>query len=250
MKTTLRIKIIWFLLLLAACGPWRRTAGANELTDLRMGEHGAYTRIVFEFKNAIGHTNPVKKDGERVTVVFPKTAAIKEGSLQAEMQKNQRVKSLVLNKQGHDLCADITMPSADFTTKMRYLSKPERLILDIYGETIIPEKVVTAVVSPKTEQTALQTAVKAVKPEARPQVSQSSNMPIYWAILMLINLVMVAILGLMQYALLKIKQRLSARWKNETPDLSDKGMFVIDSKIQEELKKYRGLSQPAQTAGL
>jgi hypothetical protein len=54
----------------------------------------------------------------------------------------------------------------------------------------------------------------------------------------------------MQYALLKIKQRLSARWNNETPDLSDKGMFVIDSKIQEELKKYRGLSQPAQTAGL
>jgi hypothetical protein len=67
---------------------------------------------------------------------------------------------------------------------------------------------------------------------------------------MLINFVMVVILGLMQYALLKINQRLSARWKNETPDLSDKGIFVIDSKIQEELKKYRGLSQPAQTAGL
>jgi hypothetical protein len=75
-------------------------------------------------------------------------------------------------------------------------------------------------------------------------------MQIYWAILMLINLVMVVILGLMQYALLKIKQRLSARWNNETPDLSDKGMFVIDSKIQEELTRYRGLSQPAQTAGL
>jgi hypothetical protein len=53
----------------------------------------------------------------------------------------------------------------------------------------------------------------------------------------------------MQYALLKIKQRLSARWKNETPDLSDKGIFVIDAKIQEEIKKYHGLSQPAPTAG-
>jgi hypothetical protein len=49
---------------------------------------------------------------------------------------------------------------------------------------------------------------------------------------------------------LKIRQRLPARWKNETPDLSDKGIFVIDSKIQEELNKYRGLSQPAPTAGL
>ena len=201
-------------------------------------------------KVLMGRTQSGEEGRRKGYRCFPKTAAIKEGSLQAEMQKNQRVKSLVLNKQGHDLCAVITMPSADFNTKLRYLSKPERVILDIYGETIIPEKVVTAVVSPKKEQTALQTAVKEVKPEARPQVSQSSNMPIYWAILMLINLVMVAILGLMQYALLKIKQRLSARWKNETPDLSDKGIFVIDSKIQEELKKYRGLSQPAQTAGL
>jgi hypothetical protein len=155
-----------------------------------------------------------------------------------------------LNKQGHDLCADITMPSADFTTKMRYLSKPERLILDIYAEPVMPPAKPVTAVSPKTEQTALPVAVTAVKQEKLPQAPQSSDMPLYWSILMLINLVMVAILGLMQYALLKIKQRLSARWKNETPDLSDKGMFVIDSKIQEELKKYRGLSQPAQTAGL
>jgi len=234
---------------LTACWPWCRTAQANQLTDLRMGEHGAYTRIVFEFKNTIRQTNPVTKDGDRVTVVFPKTAAAKESSLQAEMQKNKRVKSLVLNAQGQDLCADITMPSADFTTKLRYLPKPERMILDIYAEPVMPPAKPVTAVSPKAEQTALPAAVTAVKQEKRPQAPQSNDMPLYWTILMLINLVMVAILGLMQYALLKIKQRLSARWKNETPDLSDKGIFVIDSKIQEELNKYRGLSQPAPTAG-
>ena len=237
-------------MVLTACWPWCRTARANQLTDLRMGEHGAFTRIVFEFKNTIRQTNPIKKDGDRFTIVFPKTAAARESSLQAEIQKNQRVKSLVLNAQGQDLYADITMPSADFTTKLRYLPKPERMILDIYAEPVMPPAKPVTAVSPKTEQTALPVAVTAVKQEKLPQAPQSGDMPLYWSILMLINLVMVAILGLMQYALLKIKQRLSARWNNETPDLSDKGIFVIDSKIQEELKKYRGLSQPAQTAGL
>ena len=249
MKNILHTKTIMILIVLTVCWPWCRTARANQLTDLRMGEHGAFTRIVFEFKSTIRQTNPIKKDGDRFTIVFPKTAAAQESSLQAEIQKNQRVKSLVLNAQGQDLCADITMPSADFTTKLRYLPKPERMILDIYAEPVMPPAKPVTAVSPKTEQAALPVAVTAVKQEKLPQAPQSNDMPIYWSILMLINLVMVVILGLMQYALLKIKQRLSARWKNETPDLSDKGIFVIDAKIQEEIKKYHGLSQPAPTAG-
>ena len=237
------------LIVLTACWPWCRTARANQLTDLRMGEHGAFTRIVFEFKSTIRQTNPIKKDGDRFTIVFPKTAAAQESSLQAEIQKNQRVKSLVLNAQGQDLCADITMPSADFTTKLRYLPKPERMILDIYAEPVMPPAKPVTAVSPKTEQAALPVAVTAVKQEKLPQAPQSADMPLYWSILMLINLVMAVILGLMQYDLLKMKQRLSARWMNAPPDLSDKGVFVIDAKIQKELKKYHGLSQPASKAG-
>ena len=249
MKSTL-YHVIIAIAILSIFSLWFSTAWANELTDLRMGEHGTFTRIVFEFKNTIRPTNPVKKDKDRVSVVFPKTAAAQDSSLQAKLQKNQRVKSLILNAQGQDLCADITMLSADFTTKLRYLPKPERMILDIYAEPVMPPAKPVSAVSSKTEQTALPAAVTTMKQESRPQVPQSNDMPFYWSILMLINLVIVAILGLMQYALLKIKQRLSARWKNETPDLSDKGIFVIDSKIQEELNKYRGLSQPAPTAGL
>ena len=242
--------VIIAIAILSIFSPWFSSAQANQLTDLRMGEHGTYTRIVFEFKTAIRQTNLLKKDKNRVSVIFPKTAAAEESSSQAKLQKNQRVKSLILNAQGQDLCADITMLSADFTTKLRYLPNPERMILDIYAEPVLPPAKPVTVVSSKTEQTALPAAVTTMKQESRPQAQQSSKVPLYWLILILINLVMVIMLGLMQYALLKIKQRLSARPKNETPDLSDKGIFVIDSKIQEELNKYRGLSQPAPTAGL
>jgi len=249
MKSTL-YHVIIAMAILSFLSPWFSLAWANQLTDLRMGEHGTYTRIVFEFKTAIRQTNPVKKDKDRISVIFPKTAAAEESSLQAKLQKNQRVKSLILNAQGQDLCADITMLSADFTTKLRYLPKPERMILDIYAEPVLPPAKPVSAVSSKTEQTALPAAVTTMKQESRPQASQSSKVQLYWLILLLINLVMVVILGFMQYALLKIKQRLSSRPKNETPDLSDKGIFVIDSKIQEELNKYRCLSQPATMAGL
>jgi hypothetical protein len=247
MKTTLHISILALVLSGVFC-LWFKETYANQLTDVRIGEHGAYTRIVFEFKNTIRHTNSVKKNEERVTVVFPKGAGIKESSLLPEVPKNQRVKSLVLNKQGKYLCADITMPSADFTTKLRYLPKPERVVLDIYGETFIPEKVVTAI-TPQTRPAAIAHEVKAMKHEALPQPPQSSNMQIYWSVLLLINLIMVTILGLMSNALLKLQQRLSARWKNGIPGFPDKSIDLIDSEIQEELKKYRGLAQTAQTAG-
>ena len=249
MKNIVHAKIIMLLLLGMVCYSWYGNAWANQLANLRMGEHGAFTRIVFEFNNSISHTNPIKKDGDRLTILFPKTVAVTEHCLPVGMQKNQRVKSLLINKQGQDLCADIIMPSADFTTKMRYLQNPERLIVDIYGETIKPETLAIAV-SPKTAPTALPKAVKAVKQEVPMHSPQSTDPGIYWPILLLINLVMVALLGLMQFAIVKIKKRVVAQENYKPPEFSDKGMLAIDLKIQEELKKYRSIAERARMAGI
>jgi hypothetical protein len=204
--------------------------------------------MVFEFNRPVPQANPVKKDGDQVTIVFPKTAANKQCSVQAGIAKNKRIKSLILNQQGHNLCTIITMSSTGFTTKMRYLPKPERMILDIYGEPVNAEKTVTAV-STNNLQTIVPPAAT-VKQKERQLPAQSNDMTLFWSILMLINLIMVVILGLMQYALSKIKQRLFARWKQTPPDLTDKGIIDLDVKIQEEFKKYRGLTQTAPTEGI
>ena len=219
---------------------WLGTASANQLSNVRIAEYTNYTRMVFEFMDNTGYSNPIVEREGRITVIFYECSAEIKFTPQQLKEKTKRINSLVLVQQGSNLFANISLSNANCTIKTLYLPAPYRVVLDIYLPRIILGK--KAVVVPKLKQMEIPKTIKPVTVKEPPQTTQFERMEI--SLLMshiLLNIVIAIMLGILCYAFFRERERLSMVGATSIPDTSDKSMFLIDSKIQEEFKKYQCL---------
>ena len=239
MKLTAHISSITLIFLVTLL-LWWGTASANQLSNVRIAEHTNFTRIVFEFKDTPGYSNPILGNEGRVTVIFYDCSAGTKVTPQQLREETQQINSLALIQQGSDLFANITVPYSDFTTKTMYLSKPHRVVLDIYLPGMISGG--KTFIMPNVEQTEMLNTVKSVTLKELPQTTRFEHAEIYLLCSqILLNIVVVIMLGILSYAFFKKRERPSMVDQRGIPDTSDKSMFLIDSKIQEEFKKYQCL---------
>lgn len=113
---------------------------AADLSIVRTGKHENFTRIVFEFKNAVQFNSPEIKGKGRFSLVFlnsttklPRLTLYKTG-------KTQLVNSVEFVRQKSNLTAIVRLTFPYFILKSYPLSSPDRIVVDAYWMSSPPEK--------------------------------------------------------------------------------------------------------------
>jgi hypothetical protein len=136
-NTKTKLALIGFLVLfLFQIG----VAEAAQLRYIRIGEHKAFSRIVFEFRGKAVFREPVVKGKGKVSVLFIDTTTTLPRQILSETTK--RVDTIEFVEEGSHLAALIEFPFPYFEVKPFALSSPERVVLDVYQLKEPPEGVV------------------------------------------------------------------------------------------------------------
>lgn len=105
---------------------------AADLSVVRTGKHENFTRVVFEFKNAVQFNNPEIKGKGKFSLVFlnsttklPRLTLYKTG-------KTQLVHSVEFVRQKSNLTAIVRLAFPYFILKSYALSSPDRIVVDAY----------------------------------------------------------------------------------------------------------------------
>jgi len=100
-----------------------------ELRYIRIGEHKAYTRIVFEFRGAAIFKEPVVQGKGAFSVVFENTNTALPEQIASETSK--RVGLIRFVQEESHLAANITVTFPYFDIKAFALQNPDRVVLDV-----------------------------------------------------------------------------------------------------------------------
>ncbi|MBW1998373.1 MAG: hypothetical protein JRJ29_10480 [Deltaproteobacteria bacterium] len=103
---------------------------ASVLQRVRTGEHGAFTRLVFEFRG-LPENAPVESVGQgKLSLLFPNTRTDLPPVVKFSGRK--RVDRMKFVSNGSDLTADIFLKLPYFSLKTLRLKDPERVVFDLY----------------------------------------------------------------------------------------------------------------------
>jgi hypothetical protein len=112
---------------------------AADLSYVRTGKHENFSRVVFEFQNAVQFKNPEIKGKGKFSLVFlnsttklPRLTLYKTG-------KTQLVHSVEFVRQKSDLTAIVRLSFPYFILKSYALSAPDRIVVDAYWMSSPPE---------------------------------------------------------------------------------------------------------------
>lgn len=103
---------------------------AAQLTDVRVGVHPRFTRIVFEMNGESIIEGPVHQGPERSSLKLINTKNALKTALPSYAKAN--VDSIDLIHDGEDLIAHIRMAFPYFKIRSFFLPNPQRVVLDIY----------------------------------------------------------------------------------------------------------------------
>lgn len=117
-----------------------RSVQAAQLKVARTGEHGAFTRIVFEFKGVVRSKKPIITGRGKFYVVFPGSTQARPRRLLDKTTRGIRAVRFIQKKSF--LSASITLSFPYFRLKTFYLSNPDRVVIDAYRMTSPPEEIV------------------------------------------------------------------------------------------------------------
>ena len=115
-----------------------KSAPAAELVATRSGEHGRFTRVVFEFKDAVKYREPRTIGNGHFYWVFLDSFPASARKLSHRASKG--VRSIKLIQKGTDLRADVVLSFPYFRLKTFFLSNPDRVVLDAYPVSSPPEE--------------------------------------------------------------------------------------------------------------
>lgn len=105
-------------------------AQAADLKYVRAGEHGSFTRVVFEFEGMVRSTEPtIIGRGIFNVIFFDMTTALPRQILN---KTTKGIQSVELIQEKSRLTANITLSFPDFKLKTFSLSNPDRFIIDAY----------------------------------------------------------------------------------------------------------------------
>ncbi len=115
-------------------------AQAANLKDVRTGKHGKFTRVVFEFQENVLFESPEIKGKGKFSVIFldsstnlPRLTLFKTGPIQL-------VHSIEFVRQKSNLTANVRLSFPYFILKAFPLSGPNRVVVDAYQVSSLPEK--------------------------------------------------------------------------------------------------------------
>ncbi len=104
-------------------------AEGAELRYIRIGEHKAFTRIVFEFRGPVVFKEPVITGKGNCSVVFKDTSTALPKQIRSET--TERIEIIGFTHEKTELTANITLAFPYFKIKAFPLSNPERVVLDV-----------------------------------------------------------------------------------------------------------------------
>jgi hypothetical protein len=102
------------------------------LTTVRTGEHENFTRIVFEFQNAVRFKDPKIKDKGKFSLLFLDSATNLPPLTVYWTDSAHKVRSVEFIKNKSDLTANITLTFPYFMLKTFSISSPGRVVVDAY----------------------------------------------------------------------------------------------------------------------
>jgi len=103
---------------------------AGDLKYVRAGEHGSFTRVVFEFQGKVRSTEPTLIGSGKFNVIFfDLTTALPRQTLN---KTTKGIQSVELVQEESRLTASITLSFPYFKLKTFSLSNPHRFIIDAY----------------------------------------------------------------------------------------------------------------------
>jgi hypothetical protein len=112
-------------------------AQAADLKNIRAGEHGSFTRVVFEFEGMVRSTEPtIIGKGIFNVIFFDMTTALPRQILNKTTKGIQYVE---LIQEKSRLTANIKLSFPDFKLKTFSLSNPDRFIIDAYRMSSLPK---------------------------------------------------------------------------------------------------------------
>jgi hypothetical protein len=121
-----RLLICAVLLLL--CDPAR--ANTTELKDVRIGEYEDFTRVVFEFSEAVTAYDLDDRTPGRLAVRFPD--ALPELTRKIPIDNSTRIKAAQLWQKGTTVSAILDFPFQRYRLDSFTLSEPHRIAIDIF----------------------------------------------------------------------------------------------------------------------
>ena len=143
-------------------------AQAANLKDVRTGKHEKFTRIVFEFQDNVLFESPEIKGKGKFSVVFldssttlPRLTLFKTGPIQL-------VHSIEFDRQKSNLIANVRLSFPYFILKAFPLSAPDRIVVDAYQVSSLPEK-------PEQNESLRQKA--SAETSTAPEKKESKNAP-------------------------------------------------------------------------
>ena len=135
------------------------TAFAAHLKNIRLGNHKAFTRIVFEFDGASTY-QIAEIDGERIaSVIFPDSSVGSISPLKNLREEYHFIDSVALSNKENNVIATIISRCPKFEIRSFALSNPNRVVLDFYGlkeepaaSAIVPQQPTDTIKTDKTEE--------------------------------------------------------------------------------------------------
>ncbi len=249
------IEYIWMVICVVAVICWTgiTAAAAAQLKDMRIGDHGAFTRIVFEFEEASRYHLPEISGDGIASVIFPNSSVGAILPLEGLRERYRFIDSVELIKKEKDLVAMITVRSQNFEIRSFPLLSPDRVVLDFYW---LQRTLAVPAIVPEQPESRTRSAEISGEPMVAKEKSGVKQMPdvigepmaspgydrvqmTLMILLVVLNLVTVAILAILTVTVLKWRRWTSLTESEPVSDLLDNNIISIDSKIQEELKKYQ-----------
>ena len=239
-------------------------AQAADLKYVRAGEHGSFTRVVFEFEGMVRSTEPtIIGRGIFNVIFFDMTTALPRQMLN---KTTKGIQSVELIQEKSRLTANITLSFPDFKLKTFSLSNPDRFIIDAYRMSSPPKtsELVDSLqagpldTAPDTEESlnakpdteeplhAEPDKVVLTEPGGTDQMIRTKkssidgnyNVQIY--LLALLNVLTLIILALLSLNLLRRRPTINSERLSEvleSMETPDERVATIDALIKKELEK-------------
>ena len=239
-------------------------AQAADLKYVRAGEHGSFTRVVFEFEGMVRSTEPtIIGRGIFNVIFFDMTTALPRQILN---KTTKGIQSVELIQEKSRLTANITLSFPDFKLKTFSLSNPDRFIIDAYRMSSPPKTSVLVDslqagpldTAPDTEESlhakpdteeplhAEPDKVVLTEPTGTDQMirtkksSIDGNYHVQIYLLAVLNILTLIILAILSFNLLRRRPTINSERLGEvlaSLETTDERVATIDALIKKELAK-------------
>ena len=133
MRLLISIYILLFFLQIAALPAFGlEQKNQSILKSIRTEEHEKFTRIMFEFQNAVKFSNPEIEDNGKFSVLFFDSSTDIKPLTVYETDSAEKVRSVEFIRNNSNLTANVTLTFPHFMIKTFTLSSPDRVVVDAY----------------------------------------------------------------------------------------------------------------------